>query len=287
MRMINHSLSSRQVLSQDEIFRVAPSVFASAPHEAVSEKYRFIPTFEMLDTLKKEGWECVQAGEHKVRCISKKGFQKHMLRLRNPNLARIGDSEIDLLVYNSHDRTTGFKFMAGVYRFVCANGMVTGQNIFGHSVKHVGYRAEDAIEASYRLIDSVGKISESVEGMRSLILTPDQRVAFATSALTAKYGTPEAGQIFPITASDLLRPRRSEDAVTNSLWETLNVIQENSILGGQRGRAISPTTGRMKRTTTRGVSSITENSKLNAALWTLADDEMKKLVSVPSLPMAA
>jgi hypothetical protein len=45
-----------------------------------------------------------------------------------------------------------------------------------------------------------------------------------------------------------------------------NRVQENLIKGGVAGRAA---TGR--RTTTRAVGGVTENVKLNKALWTLAD----------------
>ncbi len=176
--MLNYNLQNRRVLDNDAIMRVAPSVFAQKPHSAVTDKYRFIPTYEMLATLQAQGWECVQAGEHRVRNASKRGYQKHKLRVRNPNLAKVGDSEIDLLVYNSHDRTTGFKFLAGLFRAVCANGMVVGENLFAPiSVKHVGYKSEDAIAASYRVIESVPQIAASIDAMRSIILTEEERVS--------------------------------------------------------------------------------------------------------------
>ncbi|MFZ8887334.1 MAG: DUF932 domain-containing protein, partial [Steroidobacteraceae bacterium] len=51
-----------------------------------------------------------------------------------------------------------------------------------------------------------------------------------------------------------------------TLWNTYNVIQENLLKGGQRGRA---TTGR--RMTTRPVTGIQQDVKLNRALWSLAE----------------
>jgi hypothetical protein len=265
----------RRVLSLDEVRRLAPSVFAEQPHHAVSSEYRFIPTIDMVQTLMNEGWEVTQAGEHRVRNASKKGYQKHLLRMRNPNLPKIGDSEVDLLVFNSHDRTSAFKFMAGLFRFVCANGMVAGENLFEPiCVKHIGYRAENAIEASYRLIDNVPRIAASVDAMRSMELDGDERMALANAALVAKYGKPEEGELIarvhtPITAEQLLRPRRQAD-IGRDLWTTFNVIQENAIKGGQPGFKVGEN-GRNRRQRSRGVQSISENAKLNAALWTLAE----------------
>lgn len=272
--MFMPKMSDRKVLSMDEIRRLAPSVFATQPHHAVSAEYRFIPTVDMVNTLTSQGWEVVQAGEHRVRNASKAGFQKHMLRFRNPNLPKIGngDSEIDLVVMNSHDRTSAFRFLAGLFRFVCANGMVAGENLFQPiSVKHIGYKADAVIEASYRIIDSVPKVAESVDAMKSLILSDDERRAFANAALITKYGAPEEGKALPITANCLLKPRRTDDTAKD-LWTTLNVVQENAIRGGQRDYSVP----RGSRRLTRGVESISENTKLNQGLWALAE-EMKKL----------
>lgn len=259
-------------MTMDQVQRVAPSVFATAPHEGVSDKYRFIPTIEMLNTLTKQGWEVVQAGEHRVRLASKKGFQKHMLRLRNPSLPKVGDSEIDLVVMNSHDRTSAYRFLGGLFRGVCANGLVAGENLFAPiSIKHVGYSADNVIEASYRLIDSIPQISQSVDSMRSMMLSDQERLAFAESALTVRYGEASADNVIPIGASKLLLHRRHEDA-SKDLWTTFNVIQENLIRGGLRDYS-KP---RNVRRTTRGVGSISENTKLNQALWTLTE-KMKEL----------
>ena len=272
--MINlaQTFNERRILSLDDVRRAAPSVFATQPHHAVSSEYRFIPTVDMLNTLMAQGWQPVQAGEHRVRSASKKGYQKHLLRLRNPNLPKIGDSEIDLLVYNSHDRTSAFRFLAGLFRFVCANGLVAGENLFQPiSVKHIGYKADSVIEASYRIVDNVPKIAESVDAMRSIILSDEERIAFANASLIAKYGEPAEGKSLPVRPEILLRARRQEDTAKD-LWTTFNTVQENAIHGGQRDFTLS-------RRRTRGVSSISESTKLNQALWTLAE-EMKRIKSV-------
>ena len=42
------SLRSDYPLSDDQIHRVAPSIFADAPHESRSERYSYIPTAAVL-----------------------------------------------------------------------------------------------------------------------------------------------------------------------------------------------------------------------------------------------
>jgi hypothetical protein len=69
----------------------------------------------------------------------------------------------------------------------------------------------------------------------------------------------------PITESQLLAVRRFEDR-RDDLWTTFNRVQENLTKGGLHGRSRS---GRAM--STRAVTGIDQNVKLNRALWVLAD----------------
>ena len=55
-RFASHSpaLRSDTPLSDDQIRRVAPSIFADAPHESRSERYSYIPTAAVLTELRKD-----------------------------------------------------------------------------------------------------------------------------------------------------------------------------------------------------------------------------------------
>ena len=39
-----------------EIQAVAPSVFATQPSSKMSNKYQFVPTFEIMENFQREGW---------------------------------------------------------------------------------------------------------------------------------------------------------------------------------------------------------------------------------------
>ena len=58
-RFASHSpaLRSDYPLSDDQIRRVAPSIFADAPHQSRSERYAYIPTAAVLTELRKEGFQ--------------------------------------------------------------------------------------------------------------------------------------------------------------------------------------------------------------------------------------
>ena len=63
----------------------------------------------------------------------------------------------------------------------------------------------------------------------------------------------------------LLTSRRWEQR-SESLWDTHNTVQENIIRGGVRGRNANN-----RRLTTRAVTGISEDLRINQALWVLAD----------------
>ena len=251
-------IAARRPLSLDQVRVLAPSAFAEHPHDGVSDKYSFIPTIRMIESLTKEGWNIVQAGEHRVRNQSKKGYQKHLLRFNHPSLPRVADSEIDLLVYNSHDRTSAFKFCAGMFRFVCTNGLAVGTNLFEPiSVRHFGFKADNVINASYRLIDNVPKITDQVKRFTEIPLEPQEREIYAANALSLKY---DVGKM-PITAVQALQVRRYDDN-KNDLWSVFNRVQENLIKGQRRT---------WQHKATRKIGSISAALKLNQALRTLTE----------------
>lgn len=253
-------------LSNDQMFRIAPSIFANEAHESRSARYTYIPTIQVLDGLKKEGFEPFMVAQSKSRIEGKSDFTKHMIRLRHRNSLNFEEVN-EIILVNSHDGTSSYQMMAGCFRFVCTNGMVCGDVVEDIRVKHRGDIVHDVIEAAYTIVEDFEEVSASIETMKQIDLRPAEAEIFARAALSLKYDEDKA----PIAASKLLTAHRYEDANAPSVWNNFNVIQENLIRGGQSGRS---TSGR--RQTTRPVQSIDNNVKLNKALWILAD-EMAKL----------
>ncbi len=255
------------MLQNQEIVNIAPSIGALHPHEEVSDKYTFIPTIEIINILRKEGWLPTRVTEAGFRNPDNKGFQKHMIRFQHPDLI-LKNEAIEAVLINSHNRSCAYKLMTGVYRFVCMNGMVIGETFDSISIKHINFDKQDVIEASYKVIETAPVITGSIEEMKAVQLQETEREAYAESALSLVYDNSEEA---PIDTWQLLSPRRKDDCEAN-LWTTFNTVQENIIKGGLRGR--NRKTG--KKIKTRPVKAIDRNVKLNRALWTLTE-KMKEL----------
>jgi hypothetical protein len=257
------SFKSNSPLTNDQLLTVAPSIFAEEKHDSRSERYTYIPTIDVLNGLRKEGFEPFFAAQSKSRIEGKSEFTKHMLRLRHPDMLAATEAN-EIILINSHDGTSSYQMLAGVFRFVCMNGMVTGDKVEDIRVPHRGNIIDNVIEAAYTIVDEFDEVEEDISVMKALQLTDGEQRAFAKAAISLKYDDPDKDA--PIRPEQILIPRRYSDNQSD-LWTKFNTVQEHLIRGGQRGRSATGS-----RTTARGVEAIDRNVKLNRALWILADE---------------
>jgi len=247
-------------LSDEQIMRVAPSVFAEEAHASRSDRYTYIPTIDVIRGLRKEGFEPFMVAQGRTRIPGKAEFTKHMLRMRHASQINTGEAQ-EIILINSHDGTSSYQLLAGEFVFVCCNGLVTGNKMADIRIRHKGDIVSDVIQGAYDVIDGFGLIREVKGEMKSITLSRPEQQLFAETALSLKYD----GETAPIQPAQLLRPRRMEDA-DDTLWKTFNRVQENVIRGGLAGHNANG-----RRVRTREVTAIDSDLKLNRALWTLAE----------------
>ncbi|MDY4339785.1 DUF932 domain-containing protein [Xanthomonas sp. LF07-6] len=256
------SLRSDSPLSDDQIRRVAPSIFAEAPHESRSRRYSYIPTAAVLTELRKEGFQPFAVTQTRVRDEGKREHTKHMIRLRHASQIN-GAEANEIILLNSHDGTSSYQMLAGMFRFVCCNGLVCGDTVADVRVAHKGDVAGSVIEGAFEVLSGFERVKESRDLMRSVTLDEGEAEVFARAALTLKYDDPNKPA--PVTESQVLMPRRFDDRRPD-LWTTFNRVQENIIKGGLSGRSANG-----RRQQTRPVQGIDSDVRLNGALWLLAD----------------
>lgn len=261
------TLRSDSPLTDEQIKRVAPSIFAVEKHESRSERYAYIATSEVLNGLRKEGFFPFMVCQAKARDEGKREHTKHMMRLRHASQINSAEAN-EIILLNSHDGSSAYQMMSGMFRFVCSNGLICGETMNDVRVRHSRNAVDNVIEGAFRVLDDFEQIGEQRDGMKALTLNAGEQQAFAHAALALKYDTEEAPA--PVTESQVLTPKRFEDR-SNDLWTTFNRVQENLIDGGLRGRTA---TGQHR--TTRPVTGIDQSVKLNRALWILSQ-EMQKL----------
>jgi hypothetical protein len=285
-RNARFAATQQDALTLDAVRHYAPSAFAIEKHSSRSERYTYIPTSEVIAGLMKHGFQPFKAMQSRSRIEGKSEFTKHLIRFRHPDAALQGDSYPEVVLINSHDGTSAYKLMAGVFRLICSNGLIIADSITGSlSVHHKGNIVDQVIEGSFEIIGESVKALKTADVWSQLALTTGEQNAFAEAAHSLRFADSEGKITTPITAAQLLAPRRTEDAAprtdyrvaptaASDLWRTMNVVQENVIKGGlhgtqrgfdERGRRTS------RRVTTRTVNGIDQDVKLNRAMWMLAE----------------
>lgn len=257
-------------ISDEELRRVVPSIFASQPIEGVSDRYSFLPTSSILEGMRENGWVPVRAEEQSVRTEARRGFQKHLIRFaRIEHLQTWERNQVrpEVVLLNSHDKSSAYQLHCGLFRLVCLNGMVVADATFERiSIKHSGFNPDSVIEASFKVLGAVPDIMNKVQLFQDRILTDAERLALATGAATYRW---EDLAKAPINPSMLLNPRRYGDEAKD-LWTTFNTVQENIIRGGQRDYSRRRPDGR-RMPKSRAINGIDEDMKLNKALWQMAE----------------
>jgi hypothetical protein len=261
-------INQRSELPEDRLRSLAPSVFAVSPLPDVSKRYAFVPTAQIVSRLRESGWSPVEAFEQRIKLEGRRGFQKHLLRFQRRDVVPVkGEFTPELVLVNSHDRSSAYQLHAGLFRFVCGNGMIVADTTFERvSIRHSGFTTDEVIEASFTLLDRIPAVIARVEAFQRRQLTSPEATSFAEAALRLRFEDTDKA---PITPGKLLATRRHEDA-GDDLWHVFNRVQENLLQGGQRELSRRREDGgRFPRT--RAITGLDQNVRLNRELWNLAE----------------
>lgn len=264
---INRLTQDRE-LTKDEIAGVSSSVYGTTKHVRTSEKYQFIPTETIMADLKAEGWVPFGVQSVVARKLEDQLTSKHLLRFRNINETAVvidKDKVVpEIVITNSHDGRNAFRAHMGIFRMVCANGLIAADPRTEESLRvtHKGYSKEMITAMIANLVAHFTEKVKEIKTYKTLIMKPEQMVAFAEEAIGVRwryeYDRPQG-----LTPELVLATRRVEDQVKD-LWTTYNVIEENLMKGGiqavnNNGRVIS----------TRPMKNVREQVRIEKALWEL------------------
>lgn len=260
-------------MSEDQLRQIAPSVFATTAHESRSERFKPIPTIEVVRGLRKEGFVVVGAKQSISRIPGKAAYTKHLLRLRKEDDRNyvVGDTVAEMLLKNANDGTSIYDLFAGLFRIRCLNSLVAMQDSISNiKVRHTGRDVVgQVIEGTFSVIEDAKLALAAPQDWSQIKLDRDERMAMAEAARVLRFADHEGNVNTPIEPEQLLHTRRRDDE-ENHLWTTFNVVQENVIRGGLHGVATTAD-GKRRKMSTRAVNGIDQDVRLNRALWTLAN----------------
>lgn len=153
-----NSIRRERPLTDDELMHFVPSVFSGDKHESRSERYTYIPTINITNKLRDEGFQPFFACQSRVRDLGRREYSKHMLRLRREG--HINGKEVpEIILLNSHDGSSSYQMIPGIFLFVCTNGWCAGI-ILAKSAFHIkvilsGRLLRERMKCSVSLIKSL------------------------------------------------------------------------------------------------------------------------------------
>ena len=285
----DNSLSTN-FLSMDDLRKACPAAFKTSPtNPNVSERYVQASTATVIEDLAKLGWYPTEAKQ----CRSKKGSKGirsfHMIALQNPNVkiskivensdgtsTEIVDSYPRIILTNSHDGFNSFKFILGLVRLICSNGLVLCSDEFANlSIRHINYTFETLRTVVADIVEKVPYVVSTMNDMKNTIISDDNKKELATAVVKIRKELDDNQKIEldEATIMDILMPVREEDK-GDDLWTVFNVCQEKMIKGGFQATGKNDKVRKQRK-----ITSIKKDIEYNQRLWEVATRFMPATVA--------
>ena len=242
-----------------------PVLYTTVPHEDASEKYSLISSIDVINELKNSyNWHVTSVQVAPVKDESREDKQVHCVRLRHfDDLIAPQESAVEILFFNSFDRSKAFSISVGIYRFSCANGLVVGKTFDSYKLRHIGDLEHNLEEIIAKITEFKPKLEQKIRNFSSLMLSQLEMETFAKLAVPLKFAPH-----LEVDSKQLLEPHRDEDRKDTSLYTVLNVLQEN-LIRSNNITGVNKETGR--RFTSREITSLSKDYEINVALFDLAE----------------
>ena len=257
-------------LTNEEIASRCPAIFAKDYSANRTDRYAQYHTIDVIDALRGEGFEVTNAFAQKPR-NTQNPHVRHCVRLSHVdylNETKPEGERPEIVIVNSHNGSTSFRLMAGIFRIVCSNGLISmSENLGEEKFKHMGHSLEEVVESTITFAARAAETNmEIIRAMRTVNMSEKQQKEMAKKAAIIRLGN-VASKIE--NYENLLNTRRHEDNLEPTVWNTFNVLQENCIKGGQivGGRQMRELTG------------IANLVRVNRELWNLAVGQDDMIIS--------
>ena len=217
--------------------------------QKIKQPTNYIETMDAVEMFQKEGW--ILKGVAEQRNKGSRKVTHNFAQLHHPDFdikTNSGgvDSIASITISNSCNGKSPLELHLGAFRLVCSNGLIRKDTLNESKIQHNsnGYRDLPSIINSFHLKSRA--LSNEIEKLQNVELTPQEISSFASKAVEAKYKNDIPKDI---DYMKIVQAVRKEDE-GNDVWRVFNRLQENL---------------------TQNVSRMTDDIKLNQQLFSLAE----------------
>jgi hypothetical protein len=249
-------------------------IYTQNKGQNLSDKYQLIDSRQVIKQFESLGFNYETTSSSKVRDPLRQGYQKHMMVFTRDDLVLDDGNKMQLLAINSHDGGHSLNIRAGVYRAVCANGLVAGADIYQQRVIHIGDVLKKTRESINEIVARSGDLRHELNLMQSRELSFQESEQLIKDAVDLRLNDIEG--LYTVDLSSVDRLRRKEDK-GQDLYTVFNRIQESIIRGGIRYQTRKVETNQFgheynktRNATTKEIKSIAKSIEYNTKLWNKA-----------------
>ena len=233
------------LLNQDEGFNV-------------SSKYNAIPTQSIIDIINEQSGptKIVAFNKVNVRKPGKQGFQRHVIMLELPDSKMVDNTSMNIVIYNSNDRSSSVKMFAGSIRAACDNQMVWGDEIMpqfkiNHSTIDWKSKVDNMLKTFH---EAQAKTKDTIQQLINKYMSYSDQIRYAHEV--SEMLDMEGRLMDP---AELNIAHRQED-IPKTAWHTFNRIQYNVMNGGMQ-RLMEVEVEGIKTTKLNKTHKITDSNK--------------------------
>ena len=269
-------------LTDEQIQSKCPAAFLTEGTNGVSDKYVVARTIDVVHDLAKLGWYPVQAKQRKATKRSSGRFNFHLIAFQNPdvkivkNIKNENGEEVEttdcfpqIILTNSMDGCCCFRFMVGLFRLVCSNGLVIATDKFSDmKIRHINYSCEDLRNLINKVVEDLPGQVSIMNQMQQRILTKEEQKELVLKMYRIRQGKEETDETVVLdedAIDDLLEATRKEDE-GDSLWLVFNRVQERLTKG-----LFSKTGKNGKAKKARAIKGFVRDLFFNTKIWAIAE----------------
>jgi hypothetical protein len=191
-------------------------------------------------------------------------YKQYMATYKNKTLPQLeNEGEITVIQRGSKDGSKKFRFDVGFFKWSTMSGLIVGNKVFKTiEIKHIGKTPDQLGKILEQVEQAVPQIFKYIEKLNSVTLSENQKKCIAKEAIALRFPEDKNG----VTVDAVLTPRHYESN-NNSLWNVLNILNENLLKGG----TFTYTTKNNRVRRSRAVKNIDLEYNISIGLWLLAE----------------
>ncbi len=194
-------------------------------NQRIKQKPFYIPTLDVINQLKGEGWIIKGVSEHRDKKTRK--ITNNYVQLLNPNFPMnfkyggTNEALVSLTLSNSTDGNGSLEVNLGTFREVCSNGAIGKVSVGESRIKH----DECGTYNLQKLLSNMNKncsiLLNSFNELKEKEMNQDTMKLFAKKAAKLRFIDNN-----DINIDEILKVHRVEDE-GNDMWSVFNRVQEN------------------------------------------------------------